>query len=453
MPRRVRSVVEHRSRARRRAAARALRVAGAVIGAAVLVLLALGVGAANAVSYEAEEIAFVNILNNYRESLGLQPLMVSDLLSDAAEKHAHDLGTYGYGVGTPGSDPHITGASDYFPAGYTYSDRMAACGYSAYSTSRGENVAAGYATAASVFEAWRISPYHDPQLRNPSFVVVGVALLYIPGSSFGYYWVTDFGGYADSTAHWLGDAPTSSSTASTSTTTTSTTTTTTTVPPTTTTSTTTTSTSTTSSITTSSTTTNTTHPSTTTTVAGSPFTDVRTSSPFYGAICELAADGVISGRSDGMFYPDDPVTRAQFAKIIVLALGRHTEPIDNAGDPTFSDVPYTGDPYPLDYVEEAVALGIIKGFADGTFGPQANVTRLQVALMLVRAGGDGLVPPPAGYSCPFIDVPASARQAVRTALFNNLINGKTATQFDPYGRATRGQVAKMVYGLIQGLEL
>jgi len=104
-------------------------------------------------------------------------------------------------------------------------------------------------------------------------------------------------------------------------------------------------------------------------------------------------------------------------------------------------------------VEEAVGLGIIQGYGDRTFGPQANVIRAQLALMLVRAGGSSLLQPPPGYLCPFTDVPAYAREAVRIAFYNGLLSGKTTTTFDPYGKATRGHVAKMVYELRQALGL
>jgi hypothetical protein len=77
-----------------------------------------------------------------------------------------------------------------------------------------------------------------------------------------------------------------------------------------------------------------------------------------------------------------------------------------------------------------------------------NITRVQLALMLVRAGAGGLSAPPAGYRLSFTDVPAYAREAVRTAAYNGLVSGKTHTIFDPYGQATRGQVAKIVYGLL-----
>ncbi len=103
------------------------------------------------------------------------------------------------------------------------------------------------------------------------------------------------------------------------------------------------------------------------------------------------------------------------------------------------------------FIEEAVALGVINGCDDGCFWPNANVTRAQIALMLARAGGDDLRQPPVNYSSPFLDVPPFAAEAVDVAHYNGLVSGKTADSFSPYSSATRGQVAKMVYGLYQAL--
>ena len=97
----------------------------------------------------------------------------------------------------------------------------------------------------------------------------------------------------------------------------------------------------------------------------------------------------MGGYDDGTYRPGNPVTRGQFAKIIVLALGR--QPLDAAPRvPSFVDVPYTGLLYPFAYVETAADLGIIQGYDDGTFRPGERVTRAQLALMLVRAGGSRL---------------------------------------------------------------
>ena len=96
-------------------------------------------------------------------------------------------------------------------------------------------------------------------------------------------------------------------------------------------------------------------------------------------------------------------------------------------------------------------LGIIKGLNGGLFGPYDAITRAQLALMLVRAGGAALATPPAGYSHGFVDVPSFAEEAVTVARYNGLLSGKTDELFDPYGAATRGQVAKMTSNLVERL--
>jgi hypothetical protein len=179
---------------------------------------------------------------------------------------------------------------------------------------------------------------------------------------------------------------------------------------------------------------------------------VRPDYRFYREITSLATASIIGGFTDNSFRPNIPVTRAQFAKIIMLAIGRHTETVEGIDDPAFPDVTYDGDSYPFDFVQEAATLGIVEGNDDGTFGPSDAITRAQLALMLVRAGGNALAGPPAAYASPFVDVPAFAKAAVRLAFYNELLSGKTDTTFDPWGYATRGQVAKMVFNLLQVLK-
>ena len=493
------------------------RIGASLIVTVIVTLLAFGAwpgGAQAAVSYSADEIEVVRLINEYRVSKGRDALLVSDLLSDSSTKHSLDMAKYGF-------FSHVSLQSDWFPAGANQRARAVACGYPSNATSVVENIAEGYGTAAQVFLAWKYSQTHNENMLSPFWKVVGVGLE-------NGHWTTDFGTSIDGTAHenggsappdttpptvsitspgaganvtgyvtvsvtavdnlgvervdlyaggvlvatdnespyavvwdstslnpgaytlqargwdaagnvgttscmvYVSSSPGVTTTTAGSTTTTASTTTTTVRP-------------TTSTTTTSSTTTS-------TTVAAGSFADVPVSNTFYEPITVLAAAGVVSGYTDGLFYPANPVTRAQFTKIITLALDVHTPEIDNLSDPTFYDVAYTGGEYPFDFVEEAAALGIIKGFGDGSFSPGANVTRLQLALMLVRAGGDGLETPSVGYTCPFGDVPAYARESVGVAYYNGLLSGKTATRFDPYGSATRGQVAKMVYGLIEALK-
>ena len=86
---------------------------------AVLVL-ALSSAGAQAVTYDAQELEVVRLVDGYRQSLGLDPLMVSDLVSDAAEKHSTDMGTYGLNP----SNPHVTWRSNFFREGSNAGERM-----------------------------------------------------------------------------------------------------------------------------------------------------------------------------------------------------------------------------------------------------------------------------------------------------------------------------------------
>jgi uncharacterized protein YkwD len=182
----------------------------------LVVMLALPAAGGAASSYSQEELAFLTLINQYRQTNGLGPLLLSDMVSDASAKHDLDMGKYKF-------FDHITKASDYYAVGATPWDRMAASGYT-YNTYLGENIAAGYATAAAVFQAWKNSSGHNANMLNSNYKVIGIALRVVSGSPYGSYWTTDFGGYVDPTAHNPGTSTTSTS--STTTTTGSTTTTT-----------------------------------------------------------------------------------------------------------------------------------------------------------------------------------------------------------------------------------
>ncbi len=381
----------------------------AVLVAVTLLLVALP-GLASARTYSSEELSFLQLINQYRQSNGLGTLLLSDTISDASTKHSSDMAKYNF-------FGHDTVQSDYFPAGSTPWDRMRICGYS-YNTAMGENIAAGYATAQAVFTGWKNSPGHNANMLNASYRVIGIGL--VTGGSYGEYWTTDFGGYVDPSAH---DPDSASPTTTTK----------------------------------PATTTTTTAPAPTTTTTAPPvrpsFPDVDSNSTFYAAINSLAAAGVVSGYADGSFRPADPVTRAQFAKIIVLATGGYgAAPV--ATQATFPDVPFTGASYPFDFVEEAVALGIIQGYDDGLFGPSDDVTRAQIAIMIVRSGGTKLIQPPTSYVAPYTDLgdcSSEAANAIRIATYNGLCSGIGNSLFDPYAQASRGQVAQMVYGLYVAL--
>jgi hypothetical protein len=115
------------------------------------------------------------------------------------------------------------------------------------------------------------------------------------------------------------------------------------------------------------------------TPTGTPtFSDVEPGSPFYDWIETAAADGIVSGYADGTFRPNNYVTRGQLSKIDVIAASQvfHWE-ILNPVTPTFSDVPPGSAFYT--YIETVACHGVVSGYADGTFRPNNNAIRAQIA--------------------------------------------------------------------------
>lgn len=100
------------------------------------------------------------------------------------------------------------------------------------------------------------------------------------------------------------------------------------------------------------------------------------------------------------FCPSFPVTRAEMAAFLIRAVGK--PPLADAPQ-TFPDVEISQ--WYFGAVERAVALGITVGYDDGTFRPNAPVTRAEMAVLLVRALGEPPVDPIGDL---FSDVPSEA---------------------------------------------
>ena len=139
-----------------------------------------------AVTLDSEEAAFCGLINNYRATQGLPALMVSEALTIASEWHSTDMATKNYFSHTDssGRDPF---------------QRMTAFGYG-YSTYRGENIAAGNATAQATFDQWKNSSGHNANMLNANYKVIGIGKATTTTSTYKNYWTTDFGGVVDGAA-------------------------------------------------------------------------------------------------------------------------------------------------------------------------------------------------------------------------------------------------------------
>jgi uncharacterized protein YkwD len=181
---------------------RTLRYVGVVV--AILAVLIAGEKSAGATSYDSEELGFLQLINDYRETNGLGKLLLSDTLSVSSERHSKDMAQYRFFA-------HNTAASSYYPVGSTPWDRMQAEDYG-YRTLWGENIAVGYATAEAAFRAWRNSPSHNAAMLDGDYRVIGIARVQSTGPMHRWYWTTDFGGTVDPTAHAPGESPPSEET-------------------------------------------------------------------------------------------------------------------------------------------------------------------------------------------------------------------------------------------------
>lgn len=107
-------------------------------------------------------------------------------------------------------------------------------------------------------------------------------------------------------------------------------------------------------------------------------------------ILELAKYGVINGKAENVFAPEDSMTRAEFAAIVVRGLGYTQEDAQESITERFDDVKMGS--WFAGYVGLAERCGIIKGISETEFDPQGTITREQAAVMVSRAmmvGGIG----------------------------------------------------------------
>ena len=111
---------------------------------------------------------------------------------------------------------------------------------------------------------------------------------------------------------------------------------------------------------------------------GRSFADIA-GIPQKAAIEALASRGIINGKTETAFDPNANMTRAEFAAIIVQALG-----LTPKASGVFVDVPQSAWYAP--YVGAAAEYGIVSGVGAGKFNPGGTITRQEAAVMVSRAG-------------------------------------------------------------------
>lgn len=174
------------------------------------------------------------------------------------------------------------------------------------------------------------------------------------------------------------------------------------------------------------------------------FADVSEDHAYAEAIEYLKEEGIIDGYSDGTFRPEQEVNRVEILKMLLLGFDYTVPKNSNAG--LFSDL--EAEAWYLAYLNYAVELGIVQGYADGTYQPSLSVNRVEFLKILTKAYGLNLNDYPITELYPDTDEDAWYAMYVQYAKDNGLMDSDAEGNFNPGAAVSRGEVAETIYRLV-----
>ncbi|MEM6435720.1 MAG: S-layer homology domain-containing protein [Cyanobacteria bacterium P01_D01_bin.115] len=164
----------------------------------------------------------------------------------------------------------------------------------------------------------------------------------------------------------------------------------------------------------------------------------------------LAAVNLVTGLQDGRFTPDDAITRAQFATLVVKAF----QPVPVQPAVQFKDVP--SDYWAAAAIQQAYRGEFMAGFPDLTFAPEHPLLRVQTWVALVNGLDWAALPTDALVLSPFADastLPRYGLQQTSVAITQNLIaNYPDRQALRPNQVTTRAEVCVAIYQALVALQ-
>lgn len=161
---------------------------------------------------------------------------------------------------------------------------------------------------------------------------------------------------------------------------------------------------------------------------------------------DLAEQNIVKGSAEGLFLPDDNITRAEFLALLQRAAGAAEEPYTG----TFTDVSAQ------DWYAGAVQFGISGGIVAKAeqFRPNDNITRAEMAKLLTETCLRKGLSVPEGYQADYADVDRESWYApyIDAADYLDLIRGMENGMFAPQENATRAQGAVMIWRYLKKTE-
>ena len=174
-----------------------------------------------------------------------------------------------------------------------------------------------------------------------------------------------------------------------------------------------------------------------------PFRDVKKGDWYYLAVEYTYKNGIISGATDTEFRPSAKITRG----MIVTILWRMEGSPKVTGVKDFTDVK---GQYYYDAVRWAAKYGVVNGYGDGRFGPNANITREQLATILCNYAkyknqNVNLSTDTSKYK-DWNKISSFARNSMSWAVATGVVAGKeNETKIDPQGTSSRAEATCMIY--------
>ena len=167
------------------------------------------------------------------------------------------------------------------------------------------------------------------------------------------------------------------------------------------------------------------------------------------AIAYLTERNILSGDGNGMFRPNENITRAEFAKVLTVTF----DLTESAGSMSFEDV--TAEDWYTHYVSAGVKAGLIKGISSTWFGASDFITRQDLAVKCYRATQAVGMEMISLFDRTPIDAEAIsdyALEAVEMFYSAGIVNGDPDGSFRPLGGATRAEAAKIIAELLWAKE-
>lgn len=183
-----------------------------------------------------------------------------------------------------------------------------------------------------------------------------------------------------------------------------------------------------------------------------PFTDLDPdpNTWYIQYVLEANKLGIMTGRGNGIFGPDDNMTRAE----LVTSLSKYAKPdLTVYTQSRFTDV--ADNTWFMAPVEWAAEQKLVNGYGDGSFLPDGKITRERICNIIARyLRSQGVGAGEAGVM-PFRDEASMAKDAIDDIYFCaslGIVNGRDDGTFDPTGEAKRSEVAKILTGMVKVLE-